>query len=196
MRWNIRSLLLLAFISLLIIILLRTISFAATGDVGTVGDTAVIVPWGSYLVAFVEPLRELFVTVFTGLALWLLAKGGPMVVMMISERLVEDTLRKWFDFGIAATEGAIGNKSFSFEIGSKTVANTLNRAQDRSMVSGVSKWVLKQAGGEREVANKLIRMMPIEANIKGDLVAQAGYNMARENRTEIRVEDRAMGNNS
>lgn len=160
----------------------------AAGEVGTVGDTAVIVPWGSYLVAIVEPLKEVLVTILVGVVMALVARLGPLATMVISEALVESTMRKWLDYGLAATEGAMKGKSVSFDIGSKVIAKTINRAQDRAAVNGVSRWVLNKAGGPRELAQKVIRMLPIEEGVRGDIMARQGLVVASD--------ERAMGNNS
>lgn len=160
----------------------------AAGEVGTVGDTAVIVPWGSYLVAFVEPLKEVLVTILVGVVMALVARLGPMAAMLISEALVESTVRKFIDYGYAVTEGAVKGKALNFEVGSQLVANTVNRAQDRAAVSSVSRWAVDKAGGPRELANKVIRMIPVEEGVRGDKMAAKGLVEAMDNRP--------LGNNS
>lgn len=152
------------------------------------GDTAVVIPWGEWLVAVMEPLKELLVLILTGLATMLVARLGPMARMLVSEALIESTVRKWVDYGIAATAGAAKGRSVSFDVGSQVVAKTINRAQERAAISSVSQWALDAAGGPQELANKVIRMLPIDEGVRGDVMARSGLAKASD--------DRAMGNNS
>lgn len=135
----------------------------AAGEVGTVGDTAVVFPWGAYLVAIVEPLREVLVTILVAVVMTFVARLGPMARMFITEQLVEMTMRKWIDSGLAATKGAVKGRTLNVELGSEVVAQAINRGLERADVSSVSKWAMDQAGGPKEVANKVIRMLPLEA---------------------------------
>jgi hypothetical protein len=119
-------------------------------------------------------LSDILVPLFVAVVMGLLAKFYPMARMLISEALVERTLRKWFDFGVNATAGAVKDSTVTVPIGSEIVANSLQRAVNRADVNAVSKWTMDQAGGPEEVANKLFRMLKLDAGASAsDVVAPA-----------------------
>ncbi|GJD88158.1 hypothetical protein BHAOGJBA_1671 [Methylobacterium hispanicum] len=146
-------------------------AFAA--EVATVGDTAVIVPWGQWVVAIAQTVTEILVPILVAGIGTILAKLFPPARMLLTDALVESTLRKWLAFGLNEVAGAARDKTLSFNVGSAVVAAALSRATDRASVNAISAWVLKQAGGEAEVAKKLTRMLSLEPDAIGSEVAGA-----------------------
>ena len=135
---------------------------------------AVVIPYGEYVVAVAQLLSDILVPLFVAVIMGLLAKFYPMARMLLSEALVERTLRKWFDFGVNATAGAVKDGTVTVPIGSEIVAKALQRGVNRADVNAVSKWTMDQAGGPEEVANKLFRMLKLDQGASAsDVVAPA-----------------------
>ncbi|MCJ2132437.1 hypothetical protein [Methylobacterium sp. E-045] len=160
---------------------LAALAFACAASVAFAQGTTtpavtpgVVIPYGEYIVAGAQLVGSILVPLLTATIMALLAKFYPMARMLISEALVERTLRKWFDFGVNATAGAVKNSTVTVPIGSEIVANALQRAVNRADVNAVSKWTMDQAGGPEEVANKLFRLLKLDVGAKAaDIVAPA-----------------------
>lgn len=163
----------LAFACLAVSILIPVAAFAQVTTTPTVSP-AVVIPYGEYVVAVAQLVGDILVPLVSTVVLGLLARFYPMVRMLVSEALVERTLRKWFDFGVNATTGAVKDSTVTVPVGSEIVANALQRAVNRADVNAVSKWTMEQAGGPEEVANKLFRLLKLDAGAKAsDIVAPA-----------------------
>ncbi|WP_342152302.1 hypothetical protein [Methylorubrum sp. SB2] len=134
------------------------------------GQPVVVFSWGPWVVAIAEIARDILVPVLTAALLAVVTKLYPLGRMFLSEALVERTLRKWFDYGINATAGATKDASVSIPVGAAVVANALQRGVDRADASAVSKWVMKEAGGEVEVARKLFRLLHLEEGADANAV--------------------------
>ncbi|WP_018261872.1 hypothetical protein [Methylobacterium sp. WSM2598] len=150
----------IAGVAVLMLLALAGSAFAA--EVATAGTTAVIIPWGDYIVAAAQMLTSILVPFLTALIMGVVAKLFPIARMFITEALVERTLQKWFDYGVNATRGATKDATVSVPVGSAIVASALQRGVVRADASTVSKWVMDKAGGPVEVAHKLFRMLKLE----------------------------------
>ena len=135
---------------------------AAAAEIRAVGDTAVILHYGQWVVAVAQMATDILVPLLTAVIMGVIAKFYPLARMVITETLVETTLQKWFDFGVNATAGAVRDETVSVPVGSRIVAAGLNRAAERANASSVSAWVFKQAGGPKEIAHKLFRKLKLE----------------------------------
>lgn len=153
-------------------------SSAMAAEIATVGDTAVILPWGAWLVAIVEPLKEVLAAILLAAITVVVGRLGPLARMFITDELIERTVRKWLDYGFAQTAEAVKGRTLSVETSSTVIANSLNRAASRADVSAVSKWVLREAGGAQEVANKFVRMLPLEEGATGSVAVARGLSEA------------------
>jgi hypothetical protein len=163
----------LAFACLAVSILVPVAAFAQVTTTPTVSP-AVVIPYGEYVVAVAQLVGDILVPLVSTVVLGLLARFYPMVRMLVSEALVERTLRKWFDFGVNATAGAVKDNTVTVPVGAGIVANSLQRAVNRADVNAVSKWTMDQAGGPEEVANKLFRMLKLDRGATAsELVASA-----------------------
>lgn len=149
-------------------------AFAQVVTAAPTVNPAVVIPYGEYIVAVAQLVGDILVPLLVAVIMGLLGKFYPMVRMLVSEALVERTLRKWFDFGVNATAGAVKDSTVTVPVGVDIVANALQRAVNRADVNAVSKWTMDQAGGPEEVANKLFRMLKLDAGTAAsDVVAPA-----------------------
>ena len=106
------------------------------------------------------------------------ARLGRLAKLFITERLVEEIVRKWLDFGFAQTAEAVNGKSLSVAIGSAVMAASVNRAIKRADANAVSRWVLNGAGGAQELANKFVRMLPLDEGVSSQSVVAQGLGKA------------------
>ncbi|MBO1021483.1 hypothetical protein IPV08_16095 [Methylobacterium sp. SD274] len=159
----------LAFACLAVSILIPMAAFAQVTTTPSV-TPAVVIPYGEYVVAVSQLLGDILVPLLVAVIMGLLGKSYPMVRMLVSEALVERTVRKWFDFGVNATAGAMKDNTVTVPVGAEVVANALQRAVNRADVNAVSSWAMDQAGGPEEVAHKLFRMLKLNQGITVDAV--------------------------
>ena len=164
----------LAFACLAVSLVLPFAAFAQAVTTTPSVTPAVVIPYGEYIVAVAQLLGDILVPLLAAVIMRLLSKFYPMVRMLVSEALVERTLRKWFDFGVNATAGAVKDNIVTVPVGAEILANSLQRAVNRADVNAVSRWTMDQAGGPEEVANKLFRMLKLDAGAKAsEVVASA-----------------------
>lgn len=147
-------------------------------EVQTPAGPIVVFSWGPWVTAAAQMATEILVLVGTPLFLAWAYKTFPLASMFLREELVERTLRKWLDAGVAATRDATKDATLNVNVGSTVVANTLQRGLNRANADKVSAYVWKTAGGPEEVARKITRMLKLEPNASGEEVAKVALERA------------------
>lgn len=141
-------------------------------EVQTPAGPIVVFSWGPWVTAAAQMATEILVLVGVPLFLAWAYKAFPLASMFLREELVERTLRKWLDAGVAATRDATKDATLNVNVGSTVVANALQRGLDRADADKVSAYVWKTAGGPEEVAKKITRMLKLEADASGGEVVR------------------------
>ena len=147
-------------------------------EVQTPAGPVVVFAWGPWVTAAAQMATELLVLVGTPLFLAWAYKAFPLASMFLREELVERTLRKWLDVGVAKTREATKDATLNVNVGSTVVANALQRGLDRADADKVSAYVWKTAGGPEEVAMKITRMLKLDPNAHGEDVVRAALERA------------------
>lgn len=160
-----------------ILMVLVAVSPALAAEIATEVQTpagpVVVFSWGPWVTAIAQMATEIIVPLASLAFVTWAYKTFPLASMFLREELVERTLRRWLDAGVAATREATKDSTLNVNVGSTVVANALQRGLDRADADKVSAYVWKTAGGPEEVAKKITRMLKLEPNASGDEVAEA-----------------------
>jgi|UPI00034882D3 sulfur carrier protein ThiS len=117
----------LAFAAMLaVLVALAVASPASAAEVATVGDKAVIVPWGDWLVALAVSLREpiltILIPIIAGYVIQAIRKVYPWATLFLSQRRVEMMLEAAVGFGLNAVQGAAKGKTLSANVAVPVIA--------------------------------------------------------------------------
>lgn len=126
--------------------------------------TAVILPYGDWIVAAGQMAGAVLVPVLSVVVMMAIRQVAPWATFFISDALVEKSLRKWLDYGVNSVKGAAPGGVYSVPVGSAVIAAALQRGVDRADASKIGKWIMDAAGGPAEAANKLFRMLKLDAS--------------------------------
>ena len=130
-------------------------AFAA--DVVPIGDKAVIVPWGDWIVAALNMFVPILVSLLAGVTTWAIHAYVPIFGAFVSQSLVERIVQNATDFATNAIDGAARGEQLTIPVGSAVIAKAAQRAVDQ-----VPTWLLKLAGGPAGVAEKVFRTLHLE----------------------------------
>jgi hypothetical protein len=131
-------------------VILPLTAFAA--EVGTVGDTAVVLPWGQWVVAIAETAKEVLIPVAIAFVTAIVGRLGWFVQMWFTQQRIDRMVRLAADYAVNAVKGAAAGKTASIDIAPILLRVGLQRA-----VGSTESWVVKAAGGEKGVAERLFR---------------------------------------
>jgi len=99
-------------------------TFAA--EVATIGDKAVILPWGDWLVALSVALREPILTILVpiigGYIIQAIRKNYPMAALLLTQKRVEMMLEAAVGYGMNAVQGAAKGKTLSVNVAVPVIA--------------------------------------------------------------------------
>jgi hypothetical protein len=123
-------------------------AFAA--ELSTIGDKAVILPWGDWLVALAVSLREPILTILLPIIaayiIQAIRKVYPWAALLLSQRRVEMMLEAGVGYGINAVQGAAKGKTLSVNVAVPVIA------KGTQYVIDTAPRVIKTAGGWRLTA--------------------------------------------
>ncbi|CAO4140651.1 hypothetical protein LPLAFNJD_LOCUS745 [Methylorubrum aminovorans] len=151
-------------------------AFAA--EVATVGDKAVILPWGDWLVALAVSLREPILTILLPIVaayvIQAIRKVYPMAALFLTQRRVEMMLEAGVDYGLNAVQGAAKGKTLSVNVAVPVIAKGTQYLVDTAPPA-----VIKAAGGADGVAARIFRKLDLdehgnEANVLVPAQVQIG----------------------
>lgn len=135
-------------------------STAHAAELATAGDTAVILPWGQWVVAIAETAKEVLVPILIAVASWAVGKAPWWVSMWLTTQRVDRMVRLAADYAVNAVSGAAHDKAASFDVGSKLLKVGLERALGSSPA-----WVLEAAGGPKGITERLFRTFRFDETV-------------------------------
>jgi hypothetical protein len=149
-----------------------------TAEVATVGEKAVILPWGDWLVALSVSLREPILTVLLPIIaayiIQAIRKVYPWAALFLSQRRVEMMLEAAVGFGLNAVNGAAKGKTLSVNVAVPVIAKGTQYVIDTAPPA-----VIKAAGGADGIAARIFRKLDLddhasEANVLVPAQVQIG----------------------
>lgn len=134
-------------------------AFAA--EVATLGDKAVILPWGDWLVALAVSLREpiltILIPIIAGYAIQAIRKVYPWAALFLSQRRVEMMLEAAVGYGLNAVNGAAKGKTLSVNVAVPVIAKGTQYVIDTAPPA-----VIKAAGGADGIAARIFRKLDLD----------------------------------
>jgi len=135
--------------------------------------TAVSIPWGNWLDAFIAQIILPILSVLIVSAVAWAAKFLPASLRAYATTkntaAVEQLLGKAISFGLTKVEGAAAGQTLTVPVGSSVLATSAQYAVDHGPT-----WLLNWAGGEQGIREKILARLPIEPAADGSQVlAQA-----------------------
>lgn len=134
-------------------------AFAA--ELGTIGDKAVILPWGDWLVALAVSLREPILTILLPIIaayiIQAIRKVYPWAALFLSQRRVEMMLEAGVGFGLNAVNGAAKGKTLSVNVAVPVIAKGTQYVIDTAPPA-----VIEAAGGADGIAARIFRKLDLD----------------------------------
>ena len=116
-------------------------------EVATVGDTAVILPYGQWITAVAQTATEILIPVIVA-ALGIAARKLPWLASMwFTEARIDRMVRLAADYALNAVKDAATDKSLSVDVGYTVLKVGLERA-----IGSSPRWLIDAAGGEKGIA--------------------------------------------
>ena len=139
---------------------------AYAAEVATLGDKAVVLPWGDWLVAILQLARDILVPILTVMIMSALYKIAPWAQSYLTNARVESMVQHVTAYGINAVGGAVRGKTIEVDVGAKVIASAVQRAVDAAPAT-----VVAAAGGPQGVAKRVFRSLDLapEANLANTL---------------------------
>nr|WP_245438942.1 hypothetical protein [Methylorubrum zatmanii] len=130
-------------------------------ELGTIGDKAVILPWGDWLVALAVSLREPILTILLPIVaayiIQAIRKVYPWAALFLSQRRVEMMLEAAVGFGLNAVNGAAKGKTLSVNVAVPVIAKGTQYVIDTAPPA-----VIKAAGGADGIAARIFRKLDLD----------------------------------
>ncbi|MCP1535487.1 hypothetical protein [Methylorubrum extorquens] len=130
-------------------------------ELGTIGDKAVILPWGDWLDALAVSLREPILTILLPIIaayiIQAIRKVYPWAALFLSQRRVEMMLEAAVDFGLNAVNGAAKGKTLSVNVAVPVIAKGTQYVIDTAPPA-----VIKAAGGADGIAARIFRKLDLD----------------------------------
>ena len=120
--------------------------------------SAVVLPWGAWLVTLAETLQTVLSPVLVALITGLLARTVPLARYVIARSVVEGMVGRVTDYALNAVEGAAKGQVLSVPVGSAVIAAAVQRAADQ-----VPGFVIRAAGGLPGLAETVFRRLNLES---------------------------------
>ncbi|UYW24870.1 hypothetical protein OKC48_16485 [Methylorubrum extorquens] len=134
---------------------------ALATELGTIGDKAVILPWGDWLVALAVSLREPILTILLPIIaayiIQAIRKVYPWAALFLSQRRVEMMLEAAVGFGLNAVNGAAKGKTLSVNLAVPVIAKGTQYVIDTAPPA-----VIKAAGGADGIAARIFRKLDLD----------------------------------
>lgn len=117
----------------------------------------ILLPWGDALAAGLQALGGIAAPALAAAAGAAARLAGPLR-FLVTSTLVERLVRNATDYALNAVAGAARGRTLSVPIGSAVIAQAVQRALDQAPA-----WLVRAAGGETGLAEKVFRSLPLEA---------------------------------
>lgn len=135
---------------------------APAAEVVTAGDTLVIVPWGTWVVAIaqssVQVMLPILLPILAGYVIRAISKVYPWAALVLSQKRIEMMLEAAIGYGNNAIQGAAKGKTLSFDVGSKVIAAGTNY-----VLQTAPRKVIEAAGGAEGIARRVFRKLELDA---------------------------------
>ncbi|CAO4194780.1 hypothetical protein [Methylorubrum extorquens] len=122
---------------------------ALAAEFGTIGDKAVILPWGDWLVALAVSLREPILTILLPIIaayiIQAIRKAYPWAALFLSQRRVEMMLEAAVGYGLNAVQGATKGKTLSVNVAARVIAKSTQYLVDTAPPLAIKAAVLVPA---------------------------------------------------
>ncbi|GJD66980.1 hypothetical protein [Methylobacterium frigidaeris] len=133
-------------------------AFAA--EVATVGDTAVILPWGQWVTAIAQTATEVLIPIIIA-AVGVAARHLPWYVQMwFTTQRIDRMVRLAADYALNAVAGATAGKAASIDVGHPLLKAGLERALGSS-----PQWLIDAAGGTKGITERLFRAFHFDETV-------------------------------
>ena len=133
---------------------------ALAAEVATVGDTAVILPWGQWVTAIAQTATEVLIPIIIT-ALGIAARKLPWYLQMwFTTQRIDRMVRLGAEYAVNAVAGAAKDKALSVDVGSKLLAVGLERIMGSS-----PSWLLEAAGGQKGITERLFRALHFDETV-------------------------------
>jgi hypothetical protein len=133
---------------------------ALAAEVATVGNTATILPWGAWLVAAMETIREPLVNIVIVIVTAIVGRLGWFAQMWFTQQRIDRMVRLAADYAINAVAGAVRDQAASVDLAPILLRVGLQRA-----MGSTEGWVTKAAGGEKGVSERLFRAFHFDETV-------------------------------
>ena len=137
------------------------VSPALAAEIATVGDKAVIAPWGDWLVALAVSLREpiltILIPIIAGYVIQAIREVYPWATLFLSQRRVVMMLEEVVGFGLNAVQGAAKGKTLSANVAVPVIAKGTQYVIDTAPPA-----VIKAAGGPDGIAARMFRKLNLD----------------------------------
>jgi hypothetical protein len=132
----------------------------AFAEVATVGDTAVILPYGQWITAIAQTATEILIPVVVA-ALGIAARKLPWLVSMyLTEARIDRIVRLAADYALNAVEKATSDKTGSVDVGFTVLKDGLERA-----IGSSPRWLIDAADGEKGITERLFRAFRFDETV-------------------------------
>jgi hypothetical protein len=143
----------------------------AEEGVGTVGPgTAVVFWWGPWLLALSNAFAEAIMPVLVTAVLAYLAKNYPFVKAFLTDKFVNEQVKKAVDYALNAEAHAVQNGYVKVDMGPSALGTAVARLLEQANFNLIGKKALEWAGGPEALAKKAFRMMHFEAGVSAENV--------------------------
>ena len=129
---------------------------ALAAEVTTVGNTAVILPWGDIVVAVAQPLMAALAPFIAIFVIGLITKFAPWLFQWVSKVQIEGALGRIEAYGLNATMGAAKGKTLTADIANAALATAVQYGADNA-----KPLLINAMGGLPGLAEKLFRRMDL-----------------------------------
>jgi hypothetical protein len=132
--------------------------FAA--EIGAVGDTAVILPYGQWITVFAQTATEILIPIIVA-ALGIAARKLPWLVSMyLTEARIDRMVRLAADYALNGAEKAAADKILSVDVGYTVLKVGLEHA-----IGSSPRWLIDAAGGEKGITERLFRAFRFDEGV-------------------------------
>jgi hypothetical protein len=142
----------------------------AVETMNTGPGTEVVFWWGPMVLALSNAFAEVIVPVLVAAVLGYVAKNYPIAKAFITDRFVNEQVKKAVDYALNAEAHAVQNGYVKVEMGPSALGTVVARMAENADFNLLGKKAMQWAGGPEAVAKKAFRMMHFEAGVSAENV--------------------------
>jgi hypothetical protein len=119
--------------------------------------TAVVLPWGDWIVAIGQTLTSVLLPVLVALLGKAVYQIAPWARLFLTQARLEQMTKAITDYALNATEGVVKGQALTIPVGSAVIAKAVQRAVDAAPAK-----VVEAAGGPNGVAELVFRTLHLQ----------------------------------